>query len=66
MIKAAKNLCSKMTNLAITIDIDKADRNKLQEPIECHGAARFAGIAAAGTVGLIGTAILGTRLLSPE
>ena len=66
MTKAAKRLRSKTANLAIATDIDKKDRNKLQELIERRGAAKVAGFAAAGTGGLIGAAILGQRLLSPE
>ena len=66
MTEAANNLRSKAANLAIATDIDKKDRNKLQELIERHGAAKVAGVAAAGTGGLIGAAILGKRLLSPE
>ena len=66
MTEAANKLRSKAANLAIATDIDKKDRNKLQELIERHGAAKVAGVAAAGTGGLIGAAILGKRLLSPE
>ena len=66
MTKAAKSLQSKTVNLALATDVDRAERNRLRELIAQHGAAKVAGIAAAGTAGLIGAAILGKRLLSPE
>ena len=66
MTKAAKNLRSKAVNLVLATDVDRAERNRLRELIAHHGAAKVAGVAAAGTGGLIGAAILGKRLLSPE
>ena len=66
MTKAAKSIQSKAVNLALATDVDRAERNRLRELIAQHGAAKVAGIAAAGTGGLIGAAILGKRLLLPE
>ena len=64
MTKASKSLQSKAVNLALATDVDRPGRNRLRELIAQHGAAKVAGIAAAGTGGLIGAAILGK--LSPE
>ena len=64
MTKAA-TLSSKTANLAIATDIDKKDRNKLQNLLNGTELPRWL-VSRCWTGSLIGAAILGQRLLSPE
>ena len=63
MNKAARNLQSKTANIVAVTDIDKADRDKLEQLIDKYGAVK---VAAAGAGGLTGAVLLGHRLLTPE
>ena len=66
MNKAARDLQSKTANIVAATDIDKADRNKLEQLIDKYGAAKVAAAGAAGAGGLTGAVLLGHRLLAPE
>ena len=54
MNRAARNLQSKTVNIVAVIDIDKADRNKLEQLIDKYGAVKVAAAGAAGAGGLTG------------
>ena len=66
MTKAAKALKSKTANIVAATDIDKADRNKLEQLIDKYGPVKVAAAGAAGAGGLTGAVLLGHRLLTPE
>ena len=66
MTKAAKALKSQTANIVASTDIDKADRNKLEQLIDKYGAVKVAAAGAAGAGGLTGAVLLGHRLLTPE
>ena len=66
MNKAARNLQSKTANIVAATDIDKADRNKLEQLIDKHGPVKVAAAGAAWAGGLTGAVLLGHRLLTPE
>ena len=66
MNKAARNLQSKTANIVVVTDIDKADRNKLEQLIEKYGGVNVAAAGAAGAGGLTGAVLLGHRFLAPE
>ena len=66
MNKAARNLQSKTANIVAVTDIDKADRDKLEQLIDKYGFVKVAAVGAAGAGGLRGAVLLGHRLLTPE
>ena len=66
MNNAARNLQSKTANIVTATDIDKADRNKLEQLIDKYGAVKVAAAGAAGAGGLTGAFLLGHRLHTPE
>ena len=66
MNKAARNLQSETANIVAATDIDKVDRNKLEQLIDKYGFVKVAAVGAAGAGGLRGAVLLGHRLLTPE
>ena len=66
MNKAARNLQSETANIVAATDIDKVDRNKLEQLINKYGFVKVAAVGAAGAGGLRGAVLLGHRLLTPE
>ena len=58
MNKAARNLQSKTANIVAVTDIDKADRDKLEQLIDKYGAVKVAAAGAAGAGGLTGAVLL--------
>ena len=66
MNKAARNLQSETANIVGATDIDKVDRNKLEQLIEKYGFVKVAADGAAGAGGHRGAVLLGHRLLTPE
>ena len=66
MNKAARNLQSETANIVAATDIDKVDRNKLEQLIDKYGFVKVAAVGAAGAGGLRAAVLLGHRLLTPE
>lgn len=64
--KAARNLQSETANIVDATDIDKVDRNKLEQLIDKYGFVKVAVVGAAGAGGLRAAVLLGHRLLTPE